>query len=210
AYFRDLAAEEVRPGDRLILCTAKPSWVHAGMIGDESYTAGLTAQRNLEYFERTVIDPSGARALLTLSGDLHHYARYANQDGARMKITAGGGGAYLYPTHGLPQRISWLGGDGTEEYTLRATHPSPERSPTPGDGAGWRLAWSTGWARWPSRCWWRGGPPGSIWMGRPSCASCLPEWPSSGDWRRDCSWACTCSPPTPCSAGIPTTASPPS
>jgi hypothetical protein len=128
AYFRELARSEVRPGDRLVLCTAKPSWVHAGMAGDEAYKSRLEARRNLEYFERTVIRPSGARLVLTLSGDLHHYARYANSDGTRMKVTSGGGGAYLYPTHGLPNRFSWPAPEGTEDYSLATTYPSPQRS----------------------------------------------------------------------------------
>ena len=34
--------------------------------------------------------------MLTLSGDLHHYARYATEDGAKAKITAGLAG-YLHP-----------------------------------------------------------------------------------------------------------------
>jgi hypothetical protein len=40
-----------------------------------------------------------------LSGDSHHYARYAAQDGAQ-KITAGGGGAFTHLTHNLPEKLS--------------------------------------------------------------------------------------------------------
>lgn len=128
AYFRRLAQEEVRPGDRMILCTAKPSWVHAGMAGDEAYRKGLKARDNLAFFQRSVVEPSGARLVLTLSGDLHHYARYANQDGSRMKVTSGGGGAYLYPTHGLPQAFGWREGDDLDAYEMKAAFPSPRRS----------------------------------------------------------------------------------
>jgi hypothetical protein len=128
AYFRELARTGVQPGDRLILCTAKPSWVHAGMAGDEAYRGSLKARDNLEFFQRTVVDPSGARLALTLSGDLHHYARYANEDGTRMKVTSGGGGAYLYPTHGLPERFAWPEGKRLEDYALKAEYPSRLKS----------------------------------------------------------------------------------
>jgi hypothetical protein len=72
-----------------VLCAAKPTWTAAGH--------DPTAHDVLEYFQRTVI---GARAelRLTLSGDLHLYARYSCADG-ESKIVAGGGGAYLSPTH---------------------------------------------------------------------------------------------------------------
>jgi hypothetical protein len=128
AYFRDLARTEVQAGDKLILCTAKPSWVHAGMAGDQAYKSGLKARDNLEFFQRTVVEPSGARLVLSLSGDLHHYARYTHEDGARMKVTSGGGGAYLYPTHGLPERFAWPEGERLEGYSLQATYPSGQRS----------------------------------------------------------------------------------
>jgi hypothetical protein len=128
AYFRDLAKSDVRPGDKLILCTAKPSWVHAGMAGDEAYRSGLKARDNLEFFQRTVVEPSGARLVLSLSGDLHHFARYVNEDGTRMKVTSGGGGAYLYPTHGLPERFSWPEGEQIEGYSLQAAYPPRSRS----------------------------------------------------------------------------------
>ena len=62
-----------------------------------------TAYDTIDYFIRTIIDPTGAQVRLLLSGDLHHYARYTGPD--RQLITCGGGGAYLYPTHKLPERI---------------------------------------------------------------------------------------------------------
>ena len=96
AYFKALA-EELRPGDAVLLCTAKPSWVAATDDDVEAYAT-------LDFFERTVIRPRGASVRLALTGDRHHYSRYAGDDGAQ-KITAGAGGAYLVPTHHLPQSI---------------------------------------------------------------------------------------------------------
>jgi hypothetical protein len=97
-YFKSIAAEHMREGGhRIILCTAKPSWVYASQ-NEEAY-------HNLDYFERKTIREYGNRLVLTLSGDLHHYSRYQEQDGPEQKITAGGGGAYLYGTHQLPEAL---------------------------------------------------------------------------------------------------------
>lgn len=97
AYFHQVA-ERVGPDDSIVLCWAMPSWVESGPANPEGYEP-------LEFFERTVI-PDRAMLRLSLSGDLHHYARYQGQDqAAEQKITAGGGGAYLYPTHWLPESL---------------------------------------------------------------------------------------------------------
>jgi Calcineurin-like phosphoesterase len=97
-FFEEQAAQ-LRPGDRIILCTSRPSWIHAAFAP--------FGYRNLIYIERTFIRPRGARLMLSLSGDSHHYAHYYedSQDGAH-KITAGGGGAFLHPTHDLPEELS--------------------------------------------------------------------------------------------------------
>lgn len=88
---------EVAPGDRIVVCTADPSWVEAA--------ADPAAYRNLAYLERKIVAPKGAEVALMLAGDLHHYARYTAADRGRHKITAGGGGAFLHPTHGLPSHV---------------------------------------------------------------------------------------------------------
>lgn len=98
-YF-ERAAEKMVRGDRVILCTAKPSWVETSEEPD--------AYRNLAYLERVLIRPAGARLMLTLTGDQHHYARYEGEgemEGTH-KVTAGGGGAFLHPTHDLPEEIA--------------------------------------------------------------------------------------------------------
>jgi hypothetical protein len=110
-YFKDLFEEKkARSGDNIILLTGKPSWVHHKLKGDESYKRRLRAPKNLAYFEDEVVKSNGARVAVTLSGDLHHYSRYEGA-GMNHKITAGGGGAYLYPTHHLPNEIDWPPGD---------------------------------------------------------------------------------------------------
>ncbi|MGH8896351.1 MAG: metallophosphoesterase [Egibacteraceae bacterium] len=94
-YFRE-QAERLDSGDRIILCSAKPSWVDSAEVP--------LAYRNLAYFEQEFIQPKNARVMLALSGDSHHYAHYADEDGTH-KITAGGGGAFLHPTHDLPEEL---------------------------------------------------------------------------------------------------------
>jgi hypothetical protein len=97
-YFTTLAKEQMEPGDRVILCTPEPAWVHV------PYEPG--AFDNLAFFEQKVLGENGVRLALTLTGDLHHYSRYADAAGRRHKITAGGGGAYLVGTDRLPERVT--------------------------------------------------------------------------------------------------------
>ena len=67
-YF-EAAASEVEPGDRVLLCVSEPDWIRTP--GDpDAYTT-------IDYFLRTVIQPTGASCDVVLSGDKHHYARYA-------------------------------------------------------------------------------------------------------------------------------------
>ncbi len=96
-YFAKVA-EQLGPDDAVILCSAKPSWIGGTDESPETYAV-------LDYFERTIIRSTGASVRVSLSGDRHHYARYAEQGGTGQKFTAGGGGAYLSPTHHLPSTL---------------------------------------------------------------------------------------------------------
>jgi hypothetical protein len=130
------AAEQMGDGDRLILCTAKPSWADVAEDPD--------AYRNLAYIERNLV-PEGVTTILMLSGDKHHYARYASAspdsaESARTRLTAGGGGAFLSATHKLKQRVdvprpSELSScltsveiAETEPFALQRCYPDPWRS----------------------------------------------------------------------------------
>lgn len=121
-YFKDVA-QTMGEGARLILCTAKPSWTDVN--------ADPEAFRNLGYLESQVIRPAGVRLLLSVSGDSHHYVRYASEDG-RQKITAGGGGAFLHPTHHLDDSLNIpvdpVPAKKTESYRLRHRYPAERRS----------------------------------------------------------------------------------
>ena len=126
AYFRERAKE--LNGDRVVLVTARPSWKHGTDRRNDSYA-------NLTFLEERVIEPRGALRV-SVSGDDHHYARYASSDGTRQKITAGGGGAFLSATHHLRRELQLKRRDGTTvDYSLESAYPSRRISAR-------RLRWS--------------------------------------------------------------------
>jgi hypothetical protein len=125
-YFHKMAAQ-IQPNDKIILCTPTPSWVEA------SWDTG--AYDSTDFFIRTVLAPTNADIKLMLSGDLHHYARYEGSD--RQLIHCGGGGAYLYPTHRMPEDIQVPPkpasphhhlAEPPEQYHLRHTFPTKATS----------------------------------------------------------------------------------
>jgi hypothetical protein len=135
AYFREVC-KDVLPGDRVIFCTPHPAWVQA----EEKPSLYDTT----DYFLRKIVAPTGADVPLMLSGDLHHYSRYAGP--GRQLITFGGGGAYLSATHELPTNITVPPKESivrhsshSQNYTLRQTYPSRMRSRTLGTGVFTRL-----------------------------------------------------------------------
>jgi hypothetical protein len=97
-YFRT-ASEELRAGDAVILCTSTPAWVPAGSGGESK------GYDTIEFFNREIVRPRGATIRLMLTGDRHHYARYAEVGGTGQRITCGIGGAYVSATHKLPEHI---------------------------------------------------------------------------------------------------------
>jgi hypothetical protein len=125
-YFAEVG-DALREGDKVILITAKPSWVkvEGGRFDPPSW-------RNLAYFERTRILDRGARLVLTLTGDLHHYSRYEPRvpDAGPTRITAGGGGAYMSPTHTLPSGIELRHAEDADPvpYRRAGTYPNARDS----------------------------------------------------------------------------------
>ncbi len=107
-YFTDIATKYTRAHDKVILATAKPSWVHVDDPADPP-----VSWKSLAWFDDHVICKNNATLALTITGDIHHYARYdqssddQNVEGITLggKLTAGGGGAFLSPTHQLPDTL---------------------------------------------------------------------------------------------------------
>ncbi len=131
-YFRAIAEREMRPGDRVILCMSEPTWVYAHKYRQYG---GTLDETDLLYLRDEIFAPRGVEVRVFLAGDLHHYRRHeeVRSDGAPpiQKITAGGGGAFLHPTHDEDvSRIAEApGGRGpAREYQLRAAYPSTRQS----------------------------------------------------------------------------------
>ncbi len=121
--------EKMKEGDKVILCTAEPSWVfRTHHLTDYSY-------ERLTYFQKKCIDDAGFELIATLTGDLHHYSHYAGtRDNGKTiapihNVTAGGGGAFLHPTHFLKEELQELTANGiTEDLKLQARFPSKDES----------------------------------------------------------------------------------
>jgi len=115
-YFREIASKHMQEGDKVILVTAEPAWVYKVIHRNN------TSYKRLKFFEQVFItgdkyDLTGKkfRLVATLTGDLHHYSRYEEHkktsegvEYINQLVTAGGGGAFLHPTHNLPQILSGL------------------------------------------------------------------------------------------------------
>lgn len=129
-FFRRVEGQ-MMPEDRVILCHGEPHWITSAAYEKWDPEA---SERNLVYLEEKVL---GGRVRVFVAGDLHHYRRHAAPDGTQ-KITCGGGGAFLHPTHGPKvETIPEHGLDGRVRRTFRlvpgSSYPSWWRS--------WWLTW---------------------------------------------------------------------
>lgn len=133
-YFEAIATS-MPDNSNIILCSAEPGWYHADVKDSPSFKPLHFAAWIAENAKKN------HKIFAALSGDTHHYSRYSSDDIGTQFITAGGGGAFLHPTHMLRTKIEgeWLrkklkfslntepGGDHTESETL-ACHPKPATS----------------------------------------------------------------------------------
>jgi len=131
-YFESVA-NAMGPDDRVVLCCAEPQWILEKLYS--SYDKEVYNESNLHYLNKKVLH---GRVRAYVAGDLHHYRRHANGFGVQ-KITCGGGGAFLHPTHAPKARV--LASDGAitmpkgrrrvaakEEYEQRAAYPDEATS----------------------------------------------------------------------------------
>ncbi len=114
-YFK-LVAKAMAPEDRVILCNAEPHWIYAQIYGEDDPDYN---ENNLAFLENKVLK---RKVAVFLAGDLHHYRRHEAGDGTQ-KITAGGGGAFLHPTHG-PDVSTLANGN----FKLKQSFPDPGTS----------------------------------------------------------------------------------
>lgn len=136
-YFAE-AAEGLAEGDRVIVAVSRPTWV----LSQQDPRIYDT----VDYLIRTVLVPKGVTIPLMLSGDLHHYSRYATEDGSRQLITCGGGGAYLSGTHQLPDEITCPHPESTdrdaspaESFARKHEYPTKRESRRWALGVFWRM-----------------------------------------------------------------------
>lgn len=99
-FFDHVAREWMEPNSNLIICTGQPEWAYLDggkMVGPRF--------RNFSYLASVAVRAGRNHNLrLVLSGDSHHYARYIERQPELSDVhyvTAGGGGAFLHPTHTL-------------------------------------------------------------------------------------------------------------
>lgn len=113
--FLHRVAEKMQEGDRIILCVAEPHWIYADIYGinDKDYN-----ESNLAFIEEKIF---GKKISVFVAGDLHHYRRHQSPDNVQ-KITAGGGGAFLHPTHG--PNVEKL----ADNFTLQKSFPDQKTS----------------------------------------------------------------------------------
>jgi hypothetical protein len=118
-YFQQVASR-MDDAARLIFCVPEPRWILEDAYPAHPSYEELSSTRFLEQkvFRRN------ARVYLT--GDLHFYKRHENAEGVQ-KITSGGGGAFLHPTH-APATKNLRNG-----FEQRAVYPDEKTSA--------RLAW---------------------------------------------------------------------
>ncbi|GLZ47833.1 hypothetical protein Acsp06_40180 [Actinomycetospora sp. NBRC 106375] len=121
-WFRAVV-DRMSPGDRIILCTATPAW-YGAEAGSEH------AMDRLAFFLREILAGHDHPVRLVLTGDTHHYARYALRrpgstadpdDEEQVLVTAGHGGAYTSATHFLEPAL---------DVTTDLADPGPHRSHT--------------------------------------------------------------------------------
>ncbi len=127
-YFREASAD-LQEGHRVILATAKPSWVRAER-DKEPTIKKEGAWQTLAFVEENLIGRTKAEVAVTITGDHHFYARYEKKTGAgpRHRITAGGGGAHSMGTKSLPKKIN---PPSLDDPRVSATYELGARSPNP-------------------------------------------------------------------------------
>ncbi len=136
-YFEKVV-QMMRPGDRVVLCCAEPYWMFNKMYksAQKKYDKSklkrlvdLIDPKNVlnEKKENEAEKDKDKHIALFLAGDLHHYFRVLNHQRTELSITAGGGGAFLHPTHGLVNRAFKAKRGKKKEYQTKG-YPSPRRS----------------------------------------------------------------------------------
>lgn len=120
-FFNLIADRHLDDKQKIILCTATPSWVLSNVFKEPERMDNL---RDLH----EILTENGAKIDLLVSGDQHHYVRFegTGENGQPPLITAGGGGAFMHPTHPTPKHLNVdIDGNGNPGHYRRvAEYPS--------------------------------------------------------------------------------------
>ena len=143
AYFLR-ARELVQDDERVILCTARPSWTDLPARDEGYWTSNREVliwflDRMFGRSEDEKREECRHQVPLLLTGDKHHYVHYqrvADQDAASPShlVTCGGGGAYLSSTHHVKDEVTvpWHFGAHEDQeptaYHRERTFPSADES----------------------------------------------------------------------------------
>ncbi|UII19335.1 metallophosphoesterase [Fulvivirga ligni] len=136
-YFCHISQHDVKKGDKIILCTAEPSWVY------KAWSMENTSDHRMQFFIESIIlgkyknyygrQPDDVQLAAILTGDMHHYSHYKEESKEKSHdchlITAGGGGSFTHPTHFLKNYD-----DGQIKRSL-VSEPFPSKSQSK------KLAW---------------------------------------------------------------------
>lgn len=130
-YFEKVL-QKMEKGDKVILCVPEPYWVKAIKYQDmpDTYQKLVKKEKSLEKLEM-ILEKKGVDLRLYLAGDLHHYRRFEAGEGAEKvhKITAGGGGAFLHPTHDYDFRKNTSRGKPkADRFKFKKQYPSFKQS----------------------------------------------------------------------------------
>ncbi|MEO6694652.1 MAG: metallophosphoesterase [Ignavibacteria bacterium] len=133
-YFRKIADKFMKEGDRVILCISEPNWIFAAKY---KKFGELYEESDLLYLQNEILAKKNVDIKVFLAGDLHHYRRHeeikAFEPEAKVqKITSGGGGSFLHPTHDIEvNNISEEYGMGKKTrrfFSLKESYPDIKTS----------------------------------------------------------------------------------
>jgi len=137
-YF-DSIAKAMKPNANVILCASIPTWLAANLASSDD-SGRQRFYRGVHFVASKLHDHcEGAKIPLLISGDTHHYNRYVASGKGTNFITAGGGGAFLHPTHEIIADsfdLKWMRGEETKleigldgrDATKKAVYPPPDES----------------------------------------------------------------------------------
>ncbi|MFG1783112.1 metallophosphoesterase family protein [Rhodococcus oryzae] len=130
-YFR-ARAQQLEPGDRVILCVPNPTWIDDAAAGTPGGRVDSATATKLDVIMDLARRPDGdIEVPLVLSGDHHHYVRHHGTVGEQERhyIVCGGGGAFTQGTIGTPVDVSMSDGPSyVGSARLQAAFPTERQS----------------------------------------------------------------------------------